>query len=133
MIADMRTILWKEWKDVNFQGGKRAKLFPLAFLVIFGVFMPIQAGSAWLETPVSFGFSAMIPIILVVTWVADSFAGERERGTLETLLATRLSDRAILFGKITAVAGYAWGMTLAAFFVAWVAVNLAHWTGQIML
>ena len=133
MIADIRTIVWKEWKDVLTQGGRRAKWYPLVFLAIFGVFLPFQTGSAWVETPVSLGFYAMIPIILVVTWVADSFAGERERGTLETLLATRLSDRAILFGKITAVAGYAWGMTLAAFFTGLAAVNIAHWNGQIVL
>jgi len=132
MIADIRTILWKEWKDVLTQGGGRAKWYPLAFLAIFGLFLPFQTGRAWVETPVSLGFYAMIPIILVVTWVADSFAGERERGTLETLLATRLSDRAILFGKIASVAGFAWGMALAAFFAAVVAVNIAHWNGQIV-
>lgn len=133
MIADIRTILWKEWKDVLTQGGRRAKWYPLVFLAIFGLFMPLQTGSAWVETPVSLGFYVMIPIILVVTWVADSFAGERERGTLDTLLATRLSDRAILFGKIAAVAGFAWGMTLAAFFTGLVVVNIAHWTEQIVL
>ena len=95
MIADIRTIIWKEWKDVLIQGGGRGKWYPLAFLAIFGVFLPLQTGNAWVETPVSMGFYAWVPIILVVTWVADSFAGERERGTLETLLATRLSDRAM--------------------------------------
>lgn len=133
MIADIRTIIWKEWKDVLSQGGGRARWYPLVFLAIFGFFLPFQTGSAWLETPISLGFYALIPVMLVVTWVADSFAGERERGTLETLLATRLSDRSILLGKIAAVAGYAWGMALAAIFTAWVAVNLGHWNGQVML
>lgn len=39
---------------------------------------------------------------------ADSFAGERERHTLETLLASRLSDRAILLGKVAAITSYGW-------------------------
>jgi len=133
MIADIRTIIWKEWKDVLIQSGGRAKWYPLAFLAIFGLFLPLQTGIAWVETPVSLGFYALIPVMLVVTWVADSFAGERERGTLETLLATCLSDRSILFGKIAAVAGYAWVMALAAFLSGTVAVNIAHWRGQLVL
>jgi ABC-2 type transport system permease protein len=42
--------------------------------------------------------------------MADSFAGERERHTLETLLASRLSDLSILIGKIVAGVLLAWGL-----------------------
>jgi ABC-2 type transport system permease protein len=38
--------------------------------------------------------------MMAMSSVSESFAGERERKTLETLLTTRLSDRAILFGKM---------------------------------
>jgi ABC-2 type transport system permease protein len=47
-----------------------------------------------------------LPYIILQTVIADSFAGERERHTLETLLASRLSDRAILFGKVNAAVAY---------------------------
>jgi ABC-2 type transport system permease protein len=64
-------------------------------------------------------------MFLVSTVIADAFAGERERHTLETLLATRLSDNAILFGKIAAAIGYAGAMTIASQLLAGVTVNLA--------
>jgi ABC-2 type transport system permease protein len=64
--------------------------------------------------------------------VTDGIAGERERHTLETLLATRLCDRAILFGKIGAAVAYgllqAWLIALVSF----IAVNAAFWTGRIV-
>jgi ABC-2 type transport system permease protein len=58
--------------------------------------------------------------------IADSFAGERERHTLETLLATRLPDRAILLGKIGAALGYGWGMALASLLLSLISINLTH-------
>jgi len=46
-------------------------------------------------------------------------------GLLETPLATRLSDNAILFGKIFAAIGYAGAMTAASLLLAEMTVNLA--------
>ena len=46
--------------------------------------------------------------------IADGIPGERERHTLETLLASRLSDRSILLGKVMAAvptAGASWSST----------------------
>jgi ABC-2 type transport system permease protein len=69
--------------------------------------------------------------LLVSTLIADSFAGERERHTLETLLASRLPDDVILLGKILASVIYGWTVTLLILLVAAVTVNLAHWGGTI--
>jgi ABC-2 type transport system permease protein len=66
-----------------------------------------------------------------VGYIADSFAGERERHTLETLLASRLSDAAILLGKLGAVVGYVWAQVLASLLLGVVTVNLVHWEGRI--
>ena len=52
--------------------------------------------------------------MMVSSLVADSFAGERERHTLETLLASRLPDRAILAGKLLVPVAVAWGAALLA-------------------
>jgi ABC-2 type transport system permease protein len=65
--------------------------------------------------------------------VADSFAGERERHTLETLLASRLSNQAILLGKIGAVVSYVWLMTQLVLIVALIPVNILHGQGQLLL
>ena len=45
--------------------------------------------------------------MLAVTIAADAFAGERERKTLETLFATPLGERSILFGKAGAALAFA--------------------------
>jgi ABC-2 type transport system permease protein len=63
-------------------------------------------------------------MMLVISVVADSFAGERERHTLETLLASRLPDRVILFGKIVTIAAYGWLASIAVLVVGLVVVNL---------
>jgi ABC-2 type transport system permease protein len=55
----------------------------------------------------------LVPLIVATVIAADSFAGERERGTLEALLHTPTTDRELLLGKFLA----AW---LPALVVAWV-------------
>jgi ABC-2 type transport system permease protein len=67
---------------------------------------------------------AWLPLMLVMAVVADSFAGERERHTLETLLASRLSDASILFGKIAAAVAFAYGMLLVVSALSLISVNV---------
>ncbi len=134
MIADILTIVWKEWKEIFTQrgrlGGARAIL---VFIVVFGVFQPMQWGSAWVESTTGLVMWAWVPLFLVMGVIADSIAGERERHTLETLLASRLSDRAILFGKVAAAVGYALSITLISLIAGLVTVNVAHGGGRLLL
>jgi ABC-2 type transport system permease protein len=76
---------------------------------------------------------AWLPFMMVGTTMADSFAGERERHTLETLLASRLSDRAILFGKILAGILYGAAITFLCMLVSLVTVNLVDGQGGLLL
>lgn len=135
MMADVWTIIWKEWKELLLQQGSlrggRAGL--LIFVGVFGVFLPLQVGRDWVESPMPLVYWMWVPLLLVINVVADSFAGERERHTLETLLASRLSDRAILFGKLGAAVGYGWGLTLVAILLGLVAVNVVHGRGELLL
>jgi ABC-2 type transport system permease protein len=128
MIADFRTVLWKEWKELLLAPGDlRTSLLMLVLpVIVMGVVLPWQAGRAWLESPITLIAWAWIPLFLVINVIADSFAGERERRTLETLLATRLPDRAILFGKMGAAIAYAWGLTLVILLVGLVTVNVKY-------
>ncbi len=64
--------------------------------------------------------------MLVGMTIPESFAGERERHTLATLLASRLPDRAILFGKMAVSIAFGWGMTLFVLLVSLVTVNIAN-------
>jgi ABC-2 type transport system permease protein len=71
----------------------------------------------------------MVPLVVSTVIAADSFAGERERGTLEALLHTPTTDRELMVAKFLA----SW---LPAVAVAWVGfavysflANLLAWPG----
>jgi len=97
------------------------------------IIFPLQAGPNWVEALDSVIIAVFIPIVLVSITIPDSFAGERERHTLGTLLASRLPDRAILFGKVAVSVAFAWGVTLAAILLGLVTVNVAHGEGKLLL
>ena len=135
MITDIWTIMWKEIKELltqrgRFRGGGAGMLI---FIGVFGIFMPLQFGRGWVDSPAGLIYWAWIPFLLVSSVVADSFAGERERHTLETLLASRLSDRAILFGKVLAAIAYGWGFTIFSMLLGLITVNVAYGKGQLLL
>jgi ABC-2 type transport system permease protein len=92
-------------------------------LTVFGVFMPVQAGVMWVKAAYMPLVYAWLPLFLVSALVADSFAGERERHTLETLLTTALSDGAVLLGKVGAAVLYGYGMLLVVMGVGIVTLN----------
>jgi len=127
MIADILTVAWKELREMLMFGDSRGrnKLSLLVILAIFGVVLPLQNGRDWVTSPISAMVWAWMPYMWVYSVVADSFAGERERHTLEALLATRLSDRAILFGKLLAALAYGFTLTWAILLVSLVTINVA--------
>jgi len=135
MIRDILTIIKKELREILLQssGLRGGRLGLLFFIAVFGVFLPLQSGRDWLNSPVNLFIWGWVPFLLVSSVVADSFAGERERHTLETLLASRLSDRAILAGKILAALGYGWGITLVSLLTALITINVAYGRGELLL
>lgn len=127
MIREIRVVMRKELKEILAEGGgRRARLTPLIGLAATGVFFPLNFGLRYLQPEVMLVMGAMVPALFTLPIVADAFAGERERHTLETLLATRLPDRAILFGKLAAIVAYAWALTVIAFAIGIVSINVAH-------
>lgn len=136
MIRDIVTIMGKEFLEWFHQrgGNKRSGIFVvLVPVLVFGIMFPIQNGPGWVSSPVTLAMLCWLPMVLVIALIADSIAGERERHTLETLLASRLSDRAILFGKISAAAAYAIVFTLILSLISLVTVNMFHWQGHILM
>ena len=112
-MNDLWTMMWKESKDLLFQGGWRALIRPLLLIGIMGIYLPLQFGLQWLAlSPIEMFVILWIPFSVIISFIGDAIAGERERHTLETLLASRISDRAILLGKVVVTVGYAWGMAL---------------------
>jgi ABC-2 type transport system permease protein len=126
-MIDTATVFRKEFRElVTNAAGPRGRLGIVIFLAVFGILMPLQTGRDWILTPASLIPWAWLPFLLVSAVIADSVAGERERHTLEALLATRLPDRAILFGKILAAAAYACLQVVIIALAAAAAVNIAY-------
>jgi len=66
----------------------------------------------------------VMPMVVVGVIVPDAIAGERERRTLTTLLASRLPDRAILAGKLMFAVAVGWVVSPLLLGIALVVVNL---------
>jgi ABC-2 type transport system permease protein len=134
-MSDVLTVTWKEVKELLAMGGnlKGGRVGIVIMVGVFGVLLPLQTGREWVTSPLTIAYWAWVPLMLVTGVIADSFAGERERHTLETLLASRLPDRAILFGKVTAAIAYGWGFMVLMFIIGLVTVNLAHGHGRLLL
>ena len=134
MTADLLTVLWKDSKGLFRVRGSRSRalLTILVPVVMIAIVLPIQMGEDWLTTAWPLMASIVIPLITVGTSIPEAFAGERERHTLPTLLASRLPDRAILFGKWTLGIAYGWAMTLITLLLSAVVVNIMHWDGRVM-
>ena len=134
MIEDILTVIWKERRGMfRYRGSRSRFLMILLGPLLMAFIFPLQAGPNWVEALDSVIIAVFVPIILVSITIPDSFAGERERHTLGTLLASRLPDRAILFGKVAVSIAFAWGVTLATILMGLVTVNVAHWEGKLLL
>lgn len=137
----MRTVIWKEWRSL-WSGGVSAagtsSAMPFGILPAMAaryvsatrlrlLLMPLLLGViAGSESGSHLNFVVTFMIVYAgATIGAESFAGERERGTLQTLLASPLSDAAIAGGKLLAGWLYALMLTVA-FLVVTVSVRLGR-------
>ena len=88
------------------------------------------------EQPVQFAITAILgymlapfflilPLMYSTTIAAESFAGERERKTMEALLYTPASDAELFLGKVMAAAVPSIGITWIGFIVYTLILNLA--------
>jgi ABC-2 type transport system permease protein len=128
VILDVWTVVWKEWREFRDQllSLRRGGLSALILALVLGVVAPVQLGPEWVQSRLIIAYWPFLAATMVSSLIADSVAGERERHTLETLLASRLSDSAILIGKIIAAVLYGLGFALANIVIGLVAVNIAH-------
>lgn len=131
MTEDILTVMWKESKGLlRYSDSRwRSVLILLTPIALFGILFPIQFRDEWLTSGWSTVVSVITPLLLIATTIAESFAGERERHTLETLLASRLPDRAILMGKLLMSVLFGWGTTLLLLMTSLMVVNAVDWSG----
>ena len=126
-MNDIMTIVGKELKEFwKARGSLRSRLISFApLLLVFGIYLPLQQREIWTAAPAVSGiWFMMLPLVLAGGTAADSFAGERERHTLETLLATRLSDRDIFVGKVLATVIYCAGIVWSSALLGLIALNV---------
>ena len=126
--SDILTVAWKEWLEFRDQLWRirRGGLSALIVILMLGIVTPLQMGPLWLESPLMLAYWPLLASGMVSTLIADAFAGERERHTLETLLASRLSDTSILLGKVLAAILYGLLFTFANIIVGVVTLSIKH-------
>jgi ABC-2 type transport system permease protein len=119
-------MIWKEARDSIFSGRRGEYIIPFLVLVIMGIIIPWQFGQSWISlSPAMVFIVSYIPFFLTTSYIGDAVAGERERHTLETLLASRISERAILWGKMIVAIAYVWGLTLIGLVPGLIVANLS--------
>lgn len=69
----------------------------------------------------------VVPLMVASVLAADSFAGEKERGTLEALVYSPISDRDLVLAKMLSAWLPAVAVGLVAFVVYCLTANLAAW------
>ncbi|MFM7250380.1 MAG: ABC-2 type transporter, partial [Planctomycetaceae bacterium] len=121
MGHDILIVARKEWLEIFDQllRLRRGGWSMLIVIAVLGVASPLQMGRDWLDSPLMFFYWPLLTSSTTSSLIADAIAGERERHTLETLLATRLSDAAILIGKVVAAVTYGVGFALVNIAVGW--------------
>ena len=123
-MRDLLTVAGKEWRELLGGRGFRGKSGIALTIAVFGIVLPLQTGRAWIESPIALASWIWVPMFLVASVITEAFAGERERHTLETLAATRLSDEAILYGKMTAAVVFAMAVSAISLLLGFITVNL---------
>ena len=98
--------------------------------ILLTILLPLQIGEGFLTMPFVLVMTFVVPMGIMLVTIPDSFAGERERHTLETLLASCLPDRVILLGKLIVPVVFAWAILVVAHTLALVIFNVAHWDGS---
>jgi ABC-2 type transport system permease protein len=128
MLGDAWTVTRKELVEIFGDPlSRRGALVQSAILIFgLGVMVPESMAPLWLAgSPDAIQLFLILPSIIAGGLAADAFAGERERRTLETLLATPLSDTSIVFGKAAAA-------ILASFTASLIALLVSITTVQIV-
>lgn len=134
MKHDILTVMWKERKYLLKPRGSRARgAMVVGIPAVMALLLPLQLSEGLMETPFSFALAFIVALMVVGMTIPDSIAGERERHTLETLLASRLDDMAILTGKIAVPVLFGWAGMLIVHAVALTVFNIANWNGTVQI
>jgi ABC-2 type transport system permease protein len=129
VFRDMATVIRKEIREITSAAGTgsstKVNLTIAAVLMALVAVLGALAPRDVITGPIVL-VSTMMAFLVVLAAVTDSFPGERERHTLETLLASALPDEALLLGKICASVLYGWALILVILAVIVIGANVTH-------
>jgi ABC-2 type transport system permease protein len=133
MLRDAWTVTRKELTEIfgDPLARRGAVVQSLVIIIGLGILATRALAPLWLAgSPEAILLFLVLPSVIAGSISADAFAGERERRTLETLLATPLSDRTIVAGKAAAALIAAVTTAVVTLLIAVVTVNVkAHVAG----
>ncbi|MGA7303369.1 MAG: hypothetical protein WBW88_00785 [Rhodothermales bacterium] len=133
-MSDFSTVLRKERVMLfRYRGGRMRFVLTLLSPVLLAFYVSWLSGVRWVEQPVPIFPCSLVAVLAVIIVVPESFAGERERHTLETLLATRLGDASILFGKLGIAVAFSMILVFLVLVLGLITANIFHWQGTLLL
>jgi ABC-2 type transport system ATP-binding protein len=129
VFRDIATVIRKELREITNASGSGASMktnvtiaaVMLVICAILAALLPPEVLASPLVLVVN-----MIAFLVVLASVGDSFPGERERHTLETLLASALPDEALLLGKIVASVFYGWTIVMIVLMTVLIGANATN-------
>lgn len=122
-MRDIAVVFRKELKELTGDRSSfRGTLIQGSVVILLcGVLLPLRDPQVLASVEACIMLFVVFPVTLAAAVAADSFAGEQERGTLETLLASPLTESDIFIGKASIAAAVAVAVstltTLSAFVV----------------
>jgi ABC-2 type transport system permease protein len=120
---------WAEWRTILFvRGMPQPALLPILLLTAaFAIYEPSRLGPEWAHSGIMvFSSAVLVPALVAGTLVPSAYAGERNSRTLEPLLATPVSDTALLFGKMGLPVFSGWAVGLVTVLIGLGFVQLAY-------
>jgi ABC-2 type transport system permease protein len=131
MLRQIAVIMKREWSDIittffSFNNMMAGLLYIGIMSGAASIYEPAKMSLKWLDSPIMIIFLALIIPLSIIGFIGpDSFVGERRRNTLEPLLVTPVSDKAILFGKIGLVTLSGWILVVLNMGIGLLTVNLS--------
>jgi len=135
-----KLIAQKDWKEIR---GNRDLLIPMIIVpIMMSVFLPTVLGLTAIYTPEEYGVATayealqmtvgmmlkpmflMVPTIVSMIIASDSFAGEKERKTAETLLVLPITHKELYIGKALAALIPALIFSVMAFTIMGIVLNI---------
>lgn len=123
-MRDIGVVFRKELKELTGDRNSfRGTLIQGSGLILLcGIFLPLRDPQVLTSVEACIMLFVVFPVTLAAAVAADSFAGEQERGTLETLLASPLAESDIFIGKASIAAAVAVVVSILTTSCAWTIV-----------